>query len=133
MTRQNVNGCVKRRETGLPGHLWKSPVIAHKVNHFLLEIFAKILHAVGPLGKTSGRDHVVANTGGIVFVVVGKTPVGGEFVRRRLFGDGDFGRGHEWEEDGGCSRGRGSFEELTTGGLFGLKGRRNKEDFVINR
>ncbi len=64
---------------------------------------------------------MVANTGGIVFVVIGKTPVGGEFVRRRLFGNGDFGRGHEWEEDGRCSRGRGSLEELTTGRLFALK------------
>lgn len=121
MSRQYINGCIQRRETGLPCHLWKSPVITHKVNHFLLEIFAKILHAVGTLGKTGGGDHVIANTGGIVFVVVGKTPVRGEFVCRGLFGDSDFGRGHQWEEEGGCRRGRGSLEELTTSGLFILQ------------
>jgi hypothetical protein len=123
MSRQNVNGCVQRREARLPSHLWKSPVITHKVNHLLLEIFAKILHAVGTLGKTGGGDHVIANTGGIVFVVVGKTPVGGEFVRCRLFGDGNFGRGHKWKEDGGCGSGRGSLEELATSRLFILKER----------
>jgi len=64
---------------------------------------------------------VIANTGGIVLVVVGETPVGGEFVGCRLFGDGDFGRGHKWEEDSGCGSGRGSLEELTTSGLFILR------------
>ena len=93
MPGQHVNRCVQRREAGLTGHLRESPVITHEIDHFLLEILAEILHAVGALGEASGGDHVIAHARGVVIVVVSEAPIGGEDVLFGLFGDGDLSRG----------------------------------------
>ena len=120
MPRQNINGRVQRRETRLPSDLWESPVITHKLDHFLLEIFAKVFHSLRALGHAGGRDHVGADLCGVRFVVVGESPVGGEFVLFGLFGDGDFGGSDCGEEEGGCRGGRGGLEKLTTSRLVVL-------------
>jgi hypothetical protein len=120
MPGQHVNGRVQCREAGLTGHLRESPVITHEVDHFLLEILAKVLHAVGALGEAGGSDHVIAHARGVVLVIVGKAPVGREDVLFGLFGDGDLGRGDGREEDDGRRGGGGSLEELATSALFTL-------------
>jgi len=103
---QNVDGRVQRGKAGLARNLRKSPVVADEVDHFLLEVFAEVLHAFGALGEAGGRDHVSADAGGVGGVVVGEAPVGGEFVFFRLFGDDDFGGGDGGEEDSGGGGGR---------------------------
>mmetsp|Transcript_17852 Transcript_17852/g.38576 ORF Transcript_17852/g.38576 Transcript_17852/m.38576 type:complete len:205 (-) Transcript_17852:54-668(-) len=115
---QNIDGSVQSRKARLSGNLWESPVITHKVNHFLLEIFAKVFHAFGALGEAGGRDHVGTDASSIGFVGVCEAPLRWEFVVFGLFGYGDFCGGHGWEEDSGCGGGGGSLEELTTGTLL---------------
>jgi hypothetical protein len=93
MPGEDVDGRVQRREARLAGDLRESPVITDEVDHFLLEVLTEVLHAIGALCEAGGGDHVIANARGVVVVVVGEAPVGGEFVFLRLFGDGYFGRG----------------------------------------
>ena len=71
MPRQNIDGSVQRRKAGLSGHLRESPVIADKVDHFLLQVFTEVLHPFGSLGEAGGRDHVGADACGVGFVAVG--------------------------------------------------------------
>lgn len=119
MSSQNINRGVQRRKAGLTRHLRKTPVITDKVDHFLLEIFAKVLHAVRTLGESGGDDHVGADLGGVSFVVVGEAPVGGEGVFGGLGGDFYFGEGQGGGEEGAGGEGcGGGLEELTTGGLI---------------
>ena len=118
---QNIDRGIQSRETGLSSNLGKSPVITHEVNHLLLEILSKVLHTVGPLGKSGSGDHVSANSGGIGFIAVGEAPVWREYVLFWLLGDDNFGWCDGWEKDGWGGSGGGCLEELTTGRLLVLK------------
>lgn len=93
MPRQHINTGIQRTEARLPSHLGKTSVIRNKVNHFFFESLAEILHAVGAFGESRGDDHVSADFGGVVFVVVGEAKVGGVGVFGGLGGDFDFGEG----------------------------------------
>ena len=69
---------------------------------------------------------MVADFGGIGFVVVGKTPIVGECVLFGLFGDSDFSRCNRWDCSGD-GKGGGSFQKLTSGvhtEIIALRGKR---------
>lgn len=119
MTRQHVDGGVQSRETGLSRHIGESPVVTDEVDHLLLEILPEIFHAVRPLGQSRGDDHVVADFGGVGFVVVSEAPVGGEGVFFGLLGHGDLGEG-SGGEDGAGGYGGGGLEEVAASGLLVL-------------
>lgn len=120
MPRQHINTRIQRTEAGLSSNLRKTSVVRNEIDHFLLETFTKVLHAVGALGEARGDDHVGADFGGVVFVVVGEAEIGGVGVFGGLGGDFYFGECWGGGEEGAGGDCGGGLEEGAAGCLFVL-------------
>ena len=117
MSRQDIDGRVQGGKTGLAGNFGKASVVGDKVDHFLLHVLAKVLHAIGTLSQGSGEVHVIKDLGSVFIVLEGESPIGGKVIGGDLVWDFDGCRSDRWsgsQDNASSGQGCGGLQEITT-------------------